>query len=272
VVDDLGPLTRDRSWLDEVQGLLDRRGVVHISPERGITPEDFGRLAVHLGMPAGAGLHRDGVAPPLSAEYPFIADLSLPARPPRTSERAPSYIESLHYDGISAYSMQATLDAAPTTPNLWVDMAAAYRTLPDDLRSLVDTHDALHGYVPRPGTAFADFPALDRSRARRRPLRIEHPRTGDALLYLPRSPASVIDGLPDGEGAAILHELWEHVERLPARYEAYAASNQLFLWDGLGTTHTNPAFPRAHPLTLWFLIVPYGTAPRSLSSMIRSQS
>jgi alpha-ketoglutarate-dependent taurine dioxygenase len=151
-------------------------------------------------------------------------------------------------------------------------MAAAYRTLPGDLRDIVDSHHALHGYVPPPRTAFADFPPLDRRRAKRRPLRVEHPCTGDPLLYLPRSPASVIDGSDDDEGAAIVRRLWDHVERLPARYEALAGSNQLFVWDGLRTTHTNPAFPREHPLTLWFLVVPYGMAPSSLSSTIRSQS
>jgi hypothetical protein len=255
-VDDLGVVSRDPGWLEQLQGLLDRCGVVHVSAGRAIGRDDVERVAGHLGLPAGAA----------------IGEVARPARPPRATEPPASYIESLHYDGVSAYSIQATARATPVTPNLWVDMSAAYRTLPGDLRRIVDGHEALHGIVPRPGTAFADLPALDKDRARRRPLRVEHPRTGDELLYLPRSPASLVDGLPDDEGADALRRLWEHVERLPERYEALAGDDQLFVWDGLVTTHTNPAFPREHPLALWFVIVPYGTAPRSLSSMMRSQS
>ena len=256
VVDDLGVVTRDRPWLERLQILLDQCGVVHLSAGRAIARDDVERVGSYLGLPAGAA----------------VGEVVRPAREPRASERPASYIESLHYDGVSAYSIQATARATPATPNLWVDMGAAYRTLPRDLRAIVDGHEALHGLVPRPGTAFADFPALDKTRARRRPLRIEHPRTGDELVYLPRSPASLVDGLPDDEGADVLRRLWTHVEQLEERYEALASDDQLFVWDGLATTHTNPAFPREHPLELWFVIVPYGTAPRSLSSMMRSQS
>jgi alpha-ketoglutarate-dependent taurine dioxygenase len=110
--------------------------------------------------------------------------------------------------------------------------------------------------VPHQGTPLSEFPPLDAERAKRRPLRIRHPRTGEPLLFLPRSPASVIEGLPDDEGVAILDELWARVEASPASYAAHAGHNQLFVWDGLGTTHTNPPYPRELARRVWFLIIP----------------
>jgi alpha-ketoglutarate-dependent taurine dioxygenase len=193
---------------------------------------------------------------PISAEYPFIGDFSSPARDSITEQRVPSYIESLHYDGISSYSVQASFHTPLTTPNMWVDMRATYAGLPSDLKAVVDTCHALHAFVPPPGTALKDFPGFEPGRASRKPLRIRHPRTGDPLLYLPKNPASRIEGLPDAEGIAILHELWARVNISPVRYAARAAHNQLFVWDGLGTTHTNPAYPRDKPRTIWFFIIP----------------
>jgi hypothetical protein len=266
--DDLLGLVRDDAMLDELQDLLDRHHVLHLCPRDEITPESMGLLAEHLGMPAGAGSApgsgprssrpgRGGEArPPLSAAYPFIIDFSSPARPPSLTPRPPAYIERLHYDGISACSMQATFDSDNSPPQLFCDMRAAYRSLRDGLKEIVDTRRAVHAWVPHPGTPMHDFPALDPERAARHPLRIRHPRTGDPLLFLPRNPASIIEGLPADEGIAVLAELWAHVESAPVRYEVPAGHNQLLVWDGLGTTHTNPPYPRDRSRRLWFTIVP----------------
>jgi alpha-ketoglutarate-dependent taurine dioxygenase len=167
-----------------------------------------------------------------------------------------SYIEELHYDGITDCSVQASFDSSSGPPNVWCDMRSAYRTLPADLRVVVDGASALHGHVPPPGAPLADFPALDRSRARARPLRIRHPRSGEALLFLPRSPASVVEGLPDDDGREVLAALWHHTATVAERYEALAGHNQLFAWDGLGVTHTNPPIPRAEGRRIWFTVVP----------------
>lgn len=265
--DDFVDLARDPKVCAELQTLLDRHLVLHVSPQKDLNHEAIGRFAISLGMPPGAPYRpastRYGDAQPaaparapMSAEYPFIGDLSNRAREPVAGERVPSYIESLHYDGISAYSVQATFNTPLTTPNMWSDMRAAYQQLPRDLKKVVDERHALHAFIPPPGTALKDFPPLDSAQAKRRPLRIKHPRTNDPLLYLPKNPASIIEGLPADEGIAILHDLWARVNTSPARYTARAAHNQMFVWDGLGTTHTNPAYPRDKPRTLWFFTIP----------------
>ncbi len=254
--DDLAQLVSDEASVGELDALLDRHLVLHMCPQVEMTPEVFGRLAVHLGMPTG-GDRPAGAPPPLSTEFPFIADFSSPGRPPSTRPPRPAaYIQTLHYDGITAYSMQATFDTGESEPNRWVDMRATYLALPADLKRVVDTRQAVHAHVPHQGTPLSEFPPLDAERAKRRPLRIRHPRTGEPLLFLPKNPASTIEGLPDDEGVAILQELWARVEVSPASYAAHAGHNELFVWDGLGTTHSNPPYLRELPRRLWFLIVP----------------
>ncbi len=265
-------VVRDPAGLAAMQTLLDRYMVLHVSPQKQLDYEAVGRLAVHLGMDPTARPRQPSPRPgdgpaypapspraPLSAEYPFIGDFSSQAKPNVATPRIPSYIESLHYDGISAYSVQASFNSEPATPNLWSDMRAAYAGLPKDLKKVVDTGWALHAYVPPPGTALADFPGFEPDKAARRPLRIRHPRTGAPVLYLPKNPASRIEGLPADGGIDILHDLWARVNTSPVRYAASASHNQLFVWDGLGVTHTNPAYPRDKSRTLWFFII-YGKA------------
>jgi hypothetical protein len=35
-----------------------------------------------------------------------------------------------------------------------------------------------------------------------------------------------------------------------------ASHSQMFVWDGLGTTHTSLAYPRDEARTLWFFMIP----------------
>jgi alpha-ketoglutarate-dependent taurine dioxygenase len=257
--DDFLDLVRDQNHLHEMQALLDRHMVLHLSPQKEITAEGVGKFSLFLGMPANTAPRRAG-ATPISADYPFIGNFSSSARPLTTEPRVPNYIESLHYDGISAYSVQASFNAEPMTPMLWSDMRAAYAGLTPELKKIVDTRNALHAFVPPPGASLRDFPPLDEAKAARRPLRIRHPRTGEPVLYLPKNPASEIEGMSRKEGIAVLNELWSRVSTSPVRYTASATHNQMFVWDGLGTTHTNPAYPRDRNRTLWFFIIP-GKSP-----------
>lgn len=254
--DDLLAVAKSDDGLAAIRDALDRYMVLHVSAQDPICCEAMGRIALGLGMPPEMPANSLRGRPQLSADYPFIGNFSSPARDPSKPPRAQPYIDTLHYDGVSAYSMQATFDTDPLAPNLWCDMRAAYAGLPDELRRVVDRSSALHAVVPGPSTPLAQFPDFEPDKAVRQPLRIRHPRTGEPLLFLPKNPASLIDGLPQDEGRAILRDLWDRVCKSEVRYSARAVDNQLFIWDGLGTTHTNPPHPDDRPLTLWFLVIP----------------
>jgi hypothetical protein len=255
---DYGEIVQNADAIAEMRALLDRYMVLHIRPEVELTKPVVGDFAFALGYPKdrrGTG-RRPAVGPGVVPGYEFVADFGSTAKPNLPEPRIPSYIESLHYDGINGYSMQANFNVPITTPNLWVDMRAAYRDLSATVKRIVDTHFALHAVVPPPGTALADFPDFDANTAIRRPLVIKHPRTREPLLYLPKNPSSRVDGMPADQGRGLLHDLWAHVNTTKARYASLIEHNNLVVWDGLGTVHTNPAYPRDKDRTTWFLIVP----------------
>lgn len=261
MTEDLDALLCGPDAIAELQQLLDRHFVLVLAPQKEMTKPTFGTLAFGLGFPherRNRSFGPPGANGTQVAGYEFVADYGAAAKPLPTSpiEREPSYIEGLHYDGISAYSMQANFNVPATTPNLWCNMRAAYRELPTALRTIVDTHHALHAVVPSPRTPLTGFPEFDASAARRRALVIKHPRTAEPLLYVPKSPASKIEGMPEAEGRSVLRELWEFVSKHAERYEARIQHNELVVWDGLGTVHTNPTYPRDRDRTVWFLVVP----------------
>jgi hypothetical protein len=257
-MDDCAEIVENPATLAEMRALLDRYLVLHITAEKELTKPVMGDFAFALGYPKDkrSSSRRPNSGPTTVPGYEFVADFGSKAKPNVAEPRIPSFIESLHYDGISGYSMQANFNVPPTTPNLWVDMRAAYQSLPAKLKTIVDKHHALHAVMPPPGTPLVEFPGFDAGTSRRRPLVIKHPRTGEPLLYLPKNLASKIEGLPEEEGRAVLHDLWAHVNTSKTRYASLIGHNNLVVWDGLGTTHTNPAYPRDQDRTTWFLIVP----------------
>jgi alpha-ketoglutarate-dependent taurine dioxygenase len=238
--------------LTELRRLVDERLVLHITCETPVTPEALAALAQALGCPKGPWPDAPGGLP----GYGFIADIKAAAKPDDGRPRVARWIETLHFDGPSAYSVQATLEGTPVEPNLWVDMRAVWVDLPTDLQKVLANHQAQVGLLPPTSATLEMFPPLDPERARRAPLAIRHPKTGETVLRPPKSPHSAIEGLPLDEGRAILAEVWSRVAASPHRYEALPRPGDIILWEGVALAHTNPAFPRGEDRRVWFFTAP----------------
>lgn len=254
--DDLAQVAADPTALSELARALDRHLVLHMSSDVQVTPETIGLIARRLGYPEGPYASRPGALP----GHEFIGDFSAKARPDDGRPRTPTFIEALHYDSIgsklAAFSLLHTRDVPPGKPQLWVDMRALYATLPDDLKAVVDTHSALHGWLPKTSEPLEAAPAFDPEKAHRRPLAVRHWRTGDPILLLPKHPMSTIEGLPDDDGRELIAELWRLAHAAPARYAQVMETNDVVIWDNLATTHTNPAYRRDVDRQVWFLTIP----------------
>ena len=85
---------------------------------------------------------------------------------------------------------------------------------------------------------------------------LAHYRTQTPQLYLPKNPQSLIEGMPEDEGRAVIAELWAHVNTQRNRYMAWSGENQAMIWDAHGTTHTNPSYRREKARTTWFFVIP----------------
>jgi alpha-ketoglutarate-dependent taurine dioxygenase len=70
---------------------------------------------------------------------------------------------------------------------------------------------------------------------------LEHYNTKAPQLYVPKNPHSIIEGMPEDEGRAVISELWAHVNTQHNRYMAWSGENETMIWDAFGTTHTNPS-------------------------------
>jgi taurine dioxygenase len=125
-----------------------------------------------------------------------------------------------------------------------VDMRAVYRSLPADTKALLE---GLRGVQYRRATA-----AKPRPTAFEHPLVAIHPHTAEPMLLLPDRVRGSIAGLAADESRALLSQLWRTADSA-ACLEHALCGGELYVWDNLATVHTNPAFPRAHDRSLWFL-------------------
>ena len=280
---DFGVLASDPVASAELQSKLDQHLILHVRPEAPLTRPAIGAIAYALGYPRdGRVMPRNPGTPPINSgaaagdgyggqpasqgapakprrndygEFSFIADFGGPAEPTPTVSRKPRYIETLHTDG-GAYSINTTIDVPPASPHTFADMQMAYRTLPRYLKQIVERSYALHAGLATTSTPYDELPAFDAKTALRRPMVLEHYNTKAPQLYVPKNPKSLIEGMPEDEGRAVIAELWAHVNTQHTRYMAWSGENEAMIWDAFGTTHTNPSYRRDKARTTWFFIIP----------------
>lgn len=265
---DFGVLANDPVASAELKAKLDAHLILHVRPEAPLTRPAIGAAAYALGYPRdgkvkprnpGAAPVSSGAAPRAPrndyGEFSFIADFGGPAEPVPTVSRKPRYIETLHTDG-GAYSINTTIDVPPASPHTFANMQEAYRTLPRALKQIVERSHALHAGLATTSTPYDELPAFDAAKALRRPMVLEHYNTKAPQLYLPKNPHSMIEGMPEDEGRAVIAELWAHVNTQHNRYMAWSGTNEAMIWDAFGTTHTNPSYRRDKARTTWFFVIP----------------
>jgi hypothetical protein len=284
---DFGVLANDPVASAELKAKLDQHLILHVRPEAPLTRPAIGAIAYALGYPRdGKVMPRNPGTPPINSggaptsgnadgyrgqpaaqgaparppradygEFSFIADFGGPAEPVPTVSRKPRYIETLHTDG-GAYSINTTIDVPPASPHTFANMQEAYRTLPRHLKQIVERSHALHAGLATTATPYDELPAFDAAKALRRPMVLEHYNTKAPQLYVPKNPHSLIEGMPEDEGRAVIAELWAHVNTQHNRYMAWSGENEAMIWDAFGTTHTNPSYRRDKARTTWFFVIP----------------
>jgi taurine dioxygenase len=154
----------------------------------------------------------------------------------------------------------------------WVDLAAAYAGLPDDLKGAIDGKRGIFSYVKR----LAGYQGVDRvisEEAKRKtppvlhPLVHTHPVTGKKALYLDSTTTIGIEGMDEASGQALLDKIYEAATRPEFVYRHVWQVGDALLWDNGFTMHRrepfDPAARRLLKRTTMFLsrdrhIVPEG--------------
>jgi taurine dioxygenase len=142
----------------------------------------------------------------------------------------------------SLYAVQAEQPATPTT---FVSTTHAWDTLPDDVRARVQGLHARHESGPqgRGNSQHEDEliqPQWDRLRDTITPVALEHPRTGQTMLYVCEQQTREIVELPKSESDALLDELFTHLYNPEHMIEHVWHTGDLVVWDNQAAQHGRP--------------------------------
>lgn len=228
---------------EQIRSLVHERGVVAIKDQDLSEPEQIG-FARRFGE-----LQKIFIKEALSTNYPelfFVSNIAENGKPKGSTDAGRfwhtdgAYLTTPHIVSMLYAIEVPTRDGVALGDTDFIGMGAAYDALPDSTRQNIDalraTHDVNHRYG-RSENAEAMLKRTAQFPPASHPLVIRHPATGRRCLYLSEGYTSSISGLPEAEGAALLAELFEHVQRPAFRYRHSWAPGDLLIWDNLGTLH-----------------------------------
>jgi alpha-ketoglutarate-dependent taurine dioxygenase len=177
----------------------------------------------------------------------------------------PGLFETFHTD--DTYTEQPALATVlnarelPSSPGgatRFLDMRAAYRSLPAATRSRLAglrvryAYDNEDAFPPRV-SAKGPFSALVEVT---HPLVRRHSATGAPSLYLDLDRALGIVGLDDAEGRPLLQSLQDHAERDAPDYAHAWHANDVVIWDNSAVQHkASGDFPVGEPRRFWRYMV-----------------
>ncbi len=224
----------DRETYAEVRRALLDRQVLFFKEQSEISPETqvavgrmFGPLHMHPAAPRMSGypevfeihVHRDSRV--ANGEF-WHSDVSCDEEPPMGT------ILQLH------------VLPASGGDTIFVNMYAAYETLPDALKNrlsgLTARHASEHVYRER----YSDRGVDDRGKAypsADHPVVRTHPETGRKALYVNRTFTTRINGLSASESRALLESLFDHCEEPRFQIRFRWELNDVAFWDNRCTMH-----------------------------------
>jgi taurine dioxygenase len=208
-------------------GELDRVPIAAASLDRansGVVPEAAEWVAVI------ASVKKDGKAVGSLGAYELVwhTDMSYNPLPPRAS---------------LLYALEVPPDGGNTG---FLDMYAAYETLPADLKRAIEgrscIHDSSRNSAGELRKGFQRTTDVRQTPGAVHPLVRLHPTTKRKALFLGRRPGAYIHGLPVEDSEELLDTVWAHAtqERF-AWYQKWRAGD-LVLWDNRCVMHRRDAF------------------------------
>jgi len=129
---------------------------------------------------------------------------------------------------------------------LFADMRAAYRALPEDVKTRIEDrvaeHDFAKFYDDMIKTKGSKRPPLTDAQRRQKPpvphpLVLRHPYTGELCLYADPGYTTRIVGMDSPESDELLSFLFEHQTRPDFIYRHIWRQRDMLLWDNCATIH-----------------------------------
>ena len=149
-------------------------------------------------------------------------------------------------------SLGSLLRAAEVPPEggetYFCNLHTAYEALPRHLKTLVDTHSAVHSYDYIQTLVFGEKAhsfEQHEDLAQEHPMTRSHPVTGRTALYVSPHTISEIVGLSAEESRPILEEIYEFATQSQFVYEHRWTQNDVIMWDNRCTMHSVGSYDSA---------------------------
>jgi taurine dioxygenase len=144
-------------------------------------------------------------------------------------------------------SLLYALEVPPDGGNTgFLNMYAAYETLPGDLKRAIEgktcIHDSSHNSAGELRKGFQTTTDVRRTPGAVHPLVRLHPATGRKALFLGRRPGAYIHGLSVEESEALLDAVWAHATRERFAWYQKWRIGDLVVWDNRCVMHRRDAF------------------------------
>ena len=169
-------------------------------------------------------LENDGDRPPDTDDW--HSDLTFQPKPP--------FMSVLH-----AIEVPAT-----GGDTLWASMYAAYETLPEDIRTLVDKSSAVHdmgafrnNYLGGNNDVASLNAAMSKVGSAVHPMAPVHPTTGKRYLFVNRSFTQHVVGVQKAESDRLLQYLFGHIESPNFQVRFRWQKGSVAIWDNRPTQH-----------------------------------
>ncbi|MGH6740222.1 MAG: TauD/TfdA dioxygenase family protein, partial [Bradyrhizobium sp.] len=162
------------------------------------------------------------------------------------------HTDSSFVDVPPAASLLRSLEVPPPSSGgatYFLNMYAAYDTLPAELKAKMDgitaIHAATHNSGGRAHKGFETISDVSTVPGARQPLVRTHPETGRKALFLWRRINAYVIGLPVEESEALLDFLWEHTCQDRFTWKQEWRVGDLVWWDNRCAMHRRDAFDPA---------------------------
>ena len=149
-------------------------------------------------------------------------------------------------------SLGSLLRAAEVPPEggetYFCNLHTAYEALPRHLKTLVDTHCAVHSYDYIQTLVFGEKAhsfEQHEDLVQEHPMTRSHPVTGRTALYVSPHTISEIVGLSAEESRPILEEIYEFATQNRFVYEHRWTQNDVIMWDNRCTMHSVGSYDSA---------------------------
>jgi taurine dioxygenase len=153
------------------------------------------------------------------------------------------HTDQCYYEHPSRATFLYAIEIPSTGGNtMFSSTVAAYAALPRELKDKLAGLKALHIYdYANAAQTRIDEPSLDAPHFEH-PVVIRHPETGKPILYVNRLMTHHLVGISRGESAALLEQLFAHIEKREFVHEHVWRPGDLVVWDNFATLHARTDF------------------------------